>query len=67
MKKREALLRLARRAVIGAADLPIETRIQLFEDVALILPRDEAQVARDTAFTLREAIRQQQDFLSILK
>jgi hypothetical protein len=65
--KRQAYLRLARRAVIDAEGLSTEERIQLFEDVALLLPKDEAQAAKDTAFGLRTAQKLQADFLGILK
>ena len=63
MKGREAQTRVARRALAGAALLPVEERIQLFEDVSTILPTKEADLAKLSAFTLREAIKNQRDFL----
>jgi hypothetical protein len=65
--KDQALLRLARRALKDSELLSLEDRAQLFEDVALILPREEARVAKDTALAIRRSIRMQQDFLLILK
>jgi hypothetical protein len=67
MKKRASFLRLARRVLAGAETLTVPARIELFEDVALILPPVESQIARDAAFTLREGEKQQQDFLALLK
>jgi hypothetical protein len=65
--KAEAMRRVASRVLAGAPALTVEERIQLFEDVAHLLPKEEAQSALDVAFALRQAASQQQDFLSLLK
>lgn len=65
--RNESLRRLAKRAVIGIETLPAAERAQLLDDVSLILPKEEAKAARDTAFALRQSLQLQQDFLSLLK
>ena len=65
--KKEALRRIARRALIGVESMPVEERIQLLQDVAHLLPKEEAQSARDAAFHLKHSMELQNDFLSLLK
>lgn len=65
--KKEALLRIARRALVGVEEMPIEARIQLLQDVAHILPKEEAQSARDAAFHLKHSLEMQKDFLDRLQ
>ena len=64
---RDALIRIARRATLGAEQLAPEDRAQLFEDVSLILPKPEARVAKDVALSIRRTMRLQTDFLAALK
>jgi hypothetical protein len=71
MKKRdqriEAMRFLAQRATIGIELLSSPEKAQVLEAVALILPRAEADLAAAWAFALRESMKLQQDFLSLLK
>ena len=62
----KALRRLGLRALSGAEALPIATQIELFEDVSLILSGDEREQARFIAFSFREAVQHQTDFLAQL-
>ena len=67
MKKLAAArLRIAQIALAGAQSLPVEARIQLFEDVATILPREQRDRALLSAFSLRESLKHQHDFLDTL-
>ena len=66
-KKREAILRVARRASMGAELLSVEERAQLFDDLSTILPTPEAEAARDAAVYLRQTMKLQRDFLSLLQ
>jgi len=65
--RRDAMFRIARRAHAGAHLLPVPERIQLFEDLSLILPEREAQVCKDAAAYLRESENLQLSLASILQ
>ncbi len=66
-RKADSIRRIAARVLLGAEAMSVEARIQLFEDVAVILPKAESEEALHLAFVLRESQKQQSDFLAKLQ
>jgi hypothetical protein len=66
-KRKQELLRLvARQAILTAPTLQPVLRAQLYEGASLVLPKREADAARDIAFLIREAEQQQASFAHLL-
>jgi hypothetical protein len=61
------MIRVARLAIRDIESLTIAQRAELLEDVALMLPKREADAAAASAYALRQALSFQQDFFAYLK
>jgi hypothetical protein len=65
--QRKSLRRLiVRRALVGCSELPAQQRFELLLGAAEMLPRGEAEAARQAAFAIRESEALQTSFLKLL-